>query len=93
MTTYIAILRKEPDSDFGVMFPDFPGCITVGETLQQAHERAVEALAFHIEGMREDGEPIPDPSALDAVLGDPEHRGGVPLLVQYAAAPRERKAS
>jgi predicted RNase H-like HicB family nuclease len=33
MTAYIALIRKEPDSDFGVDFPDFPGCVTAGRTL------------------------------------------------------------
>ena len=38
MATYIALLRKEKESDFGVDFPDFPGCITVGKTLEEAHK-------------------------------------------------------
>ena len=41
---YIAIIHKEPDSDFGVSFPDFPGCITAGRTLDEAKEMALEAL-------------------------------------------------
>jgi predicted RNase H-like HicB family nuclease len=35
LTTYIALLRKDPDSDFSVDFPDFPGCITAGSTLEE----------------------------------------------------------
>ena len=42
MTVYIALLRKHPDSDYGVDFPDFPGCITAGETLEDARRMAVE---------------------------------------------------
>jgi len=81
MGTYIALLRKEKDSDFGVDFPDFPGCITAGKTLEEAHRRAAEALRFHIKGMLEDGDPIPEPSSLDEVVADPSNSDAVPFLV------------
>jgi predicted RNase H-like HicB family nuclease len=81
MTTYIALLRKEKDTDFGVDFPDFPGCITVGKTLEEAHKRASEALRFHIKGMLEDGDPIPESSSLDEIMADRANAGAVPFLV------------
>ena len=81
MATYIALLRKERDSDYGVDFPDFPGCITVGKTLEEAHKRAAEALRFHIKGMMEDGEPIPEPSSLDGIMSDDANTSAVPFLV------------
>lgn len=81
MAAYIALLRKERDTDFGVDFPDFPGCITVGKTLEEAHKRASEALRFHIKGMLEDGDPIPEPSSLDDIVADPANTGAVPFLV------------
>lgn len=81
MATYIALLRKENDSDFGVDFPDFPGCITAGQTLEEAHRMASEALKFHIKGMVEDGDPIPAPSSLDEIMEDPANTGTVPFLV------------
>ena len=56
---YIAYLHKERRSDFGVSFPDFPGCITAGKTLDEARRMAAEALAIHIAGMAEDGDAIP----------------------------------
>ena len=59
MVTYIAFLHKDSDSDFGVSFPDFPGCVTAGATLEEARQLAGEALGLHIEGMNEDGETIP----------------------------------
>jgi predicted RNase H-like HicB family nuclease len=52
---YIAIIHKEPNSDFGVSFPDFPGCITTGRTLGEARDMAAEALAGHIAVMQERG--------------------------------------
>src|SRR5271169_3702202 len=64
---YIAYLHKERNSDFGVSFPDFPGCVTAGKTLEEARRMAAEALAMHIEGLIEDGEQIPTPATLDAL--------------------------
>ncbi len=81
MTAYIALLRKEADSDFGVEFPDFPGCITAGVTLEDARRMAAEALQFHIEGMMEDGDPIPEPSGLDEVLTDLRYLDAAAVLV------------
>ena len=81
MTIYIALLRKDPDSDYGVDFPDFPGCITAGSTLEEAREMAAEALEFHIEGMLEDSLPIPEPSRLEVVMSDPENAEAVPFPV------------
>ncbi len=81
MTAYIALLRKQVDSDFGVEFPDFPGCITAGVTLEDARSMAAEALLFHIEGMMEGGDPIPEPSGLDEVLTDPRYSDAAAVLV------------
>ena len=78
---YIAYLHKEKDSDYGVSFPDFPGCITAGRTLEEARRMAVEALALHIQGMIEDGATVPEPSKLDDLQSDPDLRDGVALVV------------
>ena len=59
--TYIGLVHKEPDSDYGVSFPDLPGCITAGGTLEEAREMAAEALALHLEGMARSGMDIPAP--------------------------------
>ena len=81
VTAYVALLRKEADSDFGVEFPDFPGCITAGVTLEDARSMAAEALLFHIEGMMEDGDSIPEPSGLDEALTDPRYSETAAFLV------------
>lgn len=69
---YLAIIHKEPDSDYGVSFPDFPGCITAGSTLEEASEMGREALAFHVRGMIEDGEEPLRPQRLDMVVNNLE---------------------
>jgi predicted RNase H-like HicB family nuclease len=90
MKTYIALLRKEEGSSYGVDFPDFPGCITGGETMDVAYREAPEALQLHIKGMLEDGEEIPEPSSLDDIMADPENDGAVPFLVQIPEAKTKR---
>ena len=87
MATYIAVLRKDVGSDFGVEFPDFPGCVTAGRTLEEARRMAAEALALHVSGLTEDGEPIPEPTTLDAIMADPLNRDGVVLLVEAQTRP------
>ena len=87
MSHYIALIHKDADSDFGVSFPDFPGVITAGRSLDEARAMAEEALGFHIEGLIEDGEAIPEPSSLETVMADPVNRDGVATLVSVEARP------
>jgi predicted RNase H-like HicB family nuclease len=87
MTSYIALPHKDPHSDHGVSFPDFPDCITAGSTLEEAWRLAEEVLAFHIDGMRSGGEPIPAPSTVDAIMADPENSDGLPFLVAVPDPP------
>ena len=87
MTAYIALLRKDADSDYGVDFPDFPGCVTAGATLEEARRMAAEALAFHVEAMLADGEALPDPTDLDAIMADPENHDGIGFLVDLQSRP------
>ncbi|GGI33593.1 MULTISPECIES: type II toxin-antitoxin system HicB family antitoxin [Bradyrhizobium] len=90
MRNYIGLIHKDADSDFGVSFPDFPGVITAGKSLDDARAMAEEALTLHIEGLAEDGEAIPEPSTLEDVMADPDHRTGVAILV--SVKPEQPKA-
>jgi predicted RNase H-like HicB family nuclease len=83
---YIAYLHQDQKSDFGVSFPDFPGCVTAGKMLDEARRMAVEALSLHIEGMMEDGEAVPEASTLDALADDPAMEGAVAFLVSVVVA-------
>ncbi len=60
MENYIGLIHQE-DSTYGIMFPDFPGCISAGDSIVEAIRNGTEALAFHVEGMSADGEAIPAP--------------------------------
>jgi predicted RNase H-like HicB family nuclease len=79
---HIAYVHKDSESDFGVSFPDFPGCITAGKTIEESRRNAQEALALHISGMIEDGESIPRPSTLDKIAEDPATQEAVAILVE-----------
>lgn len=87
MRNYIALIHKDADSDYGVSFPDFPGCVTAGATLDEARAHAIEALGLHVEGMAEDAEAIPEPSSLEAVMSDVQNQDGVAILVALADEP------
>src|ERR1700730_11136049 len=86
MRQYIALIHKEADSDYGVSFPDLPGVITAGSTLDEARDMAAEALAFHLEGLAEDGEAIPEPSSLEEIMAIAENKDGVAVLIPAPAA-------
>lgn len=69
----------------GVDFPDFPGCVTAGATIEDAVSMATEALEGHIAVMVDSGLEIPEPSLLDAVLANADNHGAVPFLVPVEA--------
>ena len=85
---YVSFIHRD-DVGYGVSFPDFPGCVAVGKTVDEAVRHGCEALAFQVEGLSEDGEPIPPPCSIDAIKRDSEladwRRGAdivlVPLLL------------
>ncbi|CCD83918.1 putative DNA-binding transcriptional regulator [Bradyrhizobium sp. ORS 285] len=81
MRYYIGLIHKDADSHFGVSFPDLPGVVTAGTTLDDARVMAEEALALHIEGLVEDGEAIPEPSSLEQIMSHRTNRSGVAVLV------------
>ncbi len=57
-----AIVIEGREGNFGAYVPDLPGCVATGDTLDEVREMMREAIEFHLDGMREDGDPIPDPA-------------------------------
>lgn len=90
MATYIAVVHKDPNSDFGVSFPDFPGCITAGSSIDEAKDMAQDAISLHIKGMLEDGENIPAPSKLEEIIDDPDYRDAVAILLVSVSETKPR---
>ena len=68
---YLAIIHKDHDSDYGVCFPQFPGCIAAGKTQEEAIQQAAEALRFHISGMAVDQTTSLDPKSIEELKLDP----------------------
>src|SRR5258708_13893454 len=77
---YIACLHKDKNSDFGVSFPDFPGCVTAGKTLEEARKLAVEALTLHMAGVIQDGGGVPGRATLAQLSKYTAMKGGVGCL-------------
>ena len=63
-----AVVIEKAGSNFGAYVPDLPGCIATGETLAEVEVHIREAIEFHIEGMREDGEVPPQPNAVTRLI-------------------------
>lgn len=57
---YVVILEEGPES-WGAYVPDLPGCVAAGKTREEALELIREAIEFHLDGMKEGGDPIPEP--------------------------------
>ena len=91
---YLAFIHKADDSPYGISFPDFPGCISTGDTLDEAVEQGTQALALHAEGLLEDGDPLPEPRSFEEISRDPiftesRHRAQlawVPLILEQDVA-------
>ncbi len=58
-----AVVIEQADSNYSAYVPDLPGCIATGATIKDAESEIREAIKFHIEGMKEDGLPVPVPSS------------------------------
>ncbi|HVF66265.1 MAG TPA: type II toxin-antitoxin system HicB family antitoxin [Pyrinomonadaceae bacterium] len=64
-----AVIIEEGEDSFGAYVPDLPGCVAVGETKEEVLKLIEEAIEFHIEGLREDAQPIPEPSSSIEYVG------------------------
>ena len=67
---YPAVFEKDTNGQYGVFFPDLPGCVSVGNNLQDAYRMAKEALGLHLFAMADDGDDIPSPSSVDGIQRD-----------------------
>jgi predicted RNase H-like HicB family nuclease len=59
---YLILIEGGPPSNYSAWSPELPGCVATGDTLEDVEREMRGAIAFHLEGMTEDGDPIPDPS-------------------------------
>jgi len=90
---YIALIHKDADSCFGVSFPDWPGVVTAGDTIDEAMQQAVEVLTFAADDWenRDGAKRIPEPRTTNELRADPEFREDAADAV-IAAVPFRAKA-
>lgn len=84
---YPAVFHRAEEGGFWVSFPDFPECLTEGDTMQQAYEMAVEALGLVLTGRKEDKEEIPEPAEVDQV----QTEGGTLVIVEFDMLEYQKK--
>ena len=58
-----AVVIEDAGGNFSAYVPDLPGCVATGSTVAEAEQAIREAIVFHLEGLRQDGSPIPPPSS------------------------------
>jgi predicted RNase H-like HicB family nuclease len=66
VSKYVFIIERGDDGGYGASCPDLPGCVAVGDTYDETVTLMREAVAMHLDGMREDGDPIPTPTVVGA---------------------------
>lgn len=87
--SFLAVFEPS-SSGYGVMFPDLPGCITVGDNFQHANTMAKEVLELHLWGMEDDNDPIPEPSDPSVIsLADYEPGAFISLIDVYMPPVRD----
>ena len=65
---YVILIGPTPDGHYGAWAPDLPGCIALGDTIEDTEREMREAIAFHLDGLLEDGLPLPKPRTVSATV-------------------------
>ncbi len=65
---YAIVIEQADDGGFGAWAPDLPGCVALGDTIEETEHSMREAIAFHIEGLRLNGDPVPEPSGVAVAM-------------------------
>ena len=86
-------MHKDDGTSYGVSFPDVPGCVSAGDTFEEAVANAAEALAGHLALMKADGDPITPPRSYDALKRDPEFADDSADAIVTMVTPRATMAA
>lgn len=89
---YPVVIHKDKNSNYGVTFPDIPGCFSVGTSIEEALAMSQEAAECHIEGMLLDSEPIPVPTSIESHGDNPDYIDGLWALVDIDISKLSLKA-
>lgn len=87
---YLAFIEPTEDGCYGLSFPDLPGCISAGDTVDETIQQGIEALTMHAEGFMEDLRALPEPRSAEEICADPEfddirrvaQLAWIPLLIE-----------
>jgi predicted RNase H-like HicB family nuclease len=90
--TYPAQVYVE-DGQFGIVFPDLPGCVSVAESGDQIADMATEALSLHIEGMLEDLDTLPTPTPINQLVRDVDGDWVTSVLVTAEPEPASERVN
>ena len=67
MKKYLIVIEKTA-SGFSAYSPDLPGCVSTGHSREEVEKNMREAIAFHLDGLREEGQPVPEPESYSAYI-------------------------
>lgn len=84
---FLGLIHKDPDTDYGISFPDVPGCISVGETLEEAISMGAEAIEGHIGLMKDRGYDLPSPRTYEQLRDDKEFQAEVADAIVVVPVP------
>jgi predicted RNase H-like HicB family nuclease len=59
---YAVVIEHVPGTNYSAYVPDLPGCVSTGDSIDEVRKNIQEAMQFHLRGMRDDGDPIPEPT-------------------------------
>lgn len=68
MSSYLIVIEGDGSTNYSAYCPDLPGVIATGDTMEECQAEMAEAIAFHIEGMIADGDPVPPPTSHGATV-------------------------
>jgi len=85
---YPIVIHKGKKSDYGVTVPDLPGCFSGGSTMDEAMAMEREAIELHIEGLIDEGMPIPGPTAIGRLRRNADYAGGIWAVVEMGKPPQ-----
>ncbi len=63
-----AVVIEQGESNFSAYSPDLPGCVTTGRTIEETKSHMKEAIIFHLEGLREDSQPLPQTTTVETAI-------------------------
>src|SRR5690606_11486688 len=84
---YIGVIHKDDGSGYGISFPDIPGCVTAGDSLDELYGMAVEAVSLYLEVLVGDGGDIPEASTIEQIMAHEFYKGAVSTVVVRVGRP------